>query len=210
MKAAKEGPIPMGPISKLSWAHRVRMEFQDLTQSQGDQGSALSRLGLLKRAIIDVTKRMQSEDVRDKAVSMAEEVDDKLGWTMRLLRACEKGHHNVVHKCFKAYPALTSVYSYGGSLEPIRQHAVFLNRSSILQELHNIQREEHDADSEDTQFRRSKIQARLKKLRPGHCSAIGAIMSEAGVLLTILRTSPGSSVFIGRRSSRRRASTRRC
>ena len=111
---------------------------------------------------------MHEEDVKARLVDAAIEIDDTIDWAMRLLRAAERGHDNVVSKCFRAYPALISIYQRGGSLEPIRQHPVFLNRASILKELHAVQHDEARGEGKEICMnRRSRIQLRLKKLKPG-------------------------------------------
>ncbi len=76
-----------------------------------------------------------------------------------------------------------SAPSFRSSLEGLRNHALHLTRSSIAEELHAIQ-DDFNAGEEEKRVRSSRVRARLMKLKPGHCGAIGAIMSCQGQLLT--------------------------
>ena len=54
---------------------------------------------------------MHEEEVAKKVVEEAAEVDDQLGWTIRCIRAMEKGHSSSVRKCVRAYGVLASLVS---------------------------------------------------------------------------------------------------
>ena len=77
---------------------------------------------------------MHEENSAIKSRDACQSVDDQLGWTMKLIRACEKGHANTISKCMVAYPALIDIFGAKKNLDDLRNHAVFLNRSSILHE----------------------------------------------------------------------------
>ena len=187
-KPHRSGPIPLGPIKQANWAHRVRSDYGSRLEAFGPDSSAFDRLRLLKESMREVSWSMQEDMVRCKVASEAEEVDDRLGWTMRLLRAIEGGREGVKVRCLQAYPALSSYISAQGDLEPLRQHAIALHRASILEELKGIQADSLGNNDHATASRRSRVQARLKQLKPGHCGAIGAIMGSDGCL----RTTPSS------------------
>ena len=105
---------------------------------------------------------------------------------MRLLRAPERNNESTIQRCLHAYPELASYMPRDGNLEPLRQHAISLHRASILQELRSIHAP--SSDEQTTGNRRCGVQTRLKKLKPGHYGAIGAVMGADGVL----HSSPGA------------------
>ncbi len=122
-------------------------------------------------------------------VLQAVDTDDRLGWTMRAIRAAEKDRVHTIGKCIKAYPELACFFSSTGIIstdkfEQLRQHAILLHRSSLLEELRDIHRPDNVEDDTSQAYRKSKVQAKLNNLKPGHCSVVGAILSQEGILLT--------------------------
>ena len=67
------------------WPQRVALQFGEFQRGDDADDQPLRRLVLIKRAIVEVTRRMQVE----AAHLRAESSDDKLGWTMRCVRAAE-------------------------------------------------------------------------------------------------------------------------
>ena len=89
----------------------------------------MRRLLLIKQSIADVTKKMQLE----ANIARAESTDDKLGWTMRFIRASEEVRMITMRRCVDAYPHLGTLADPGDpnirtgiGLDGLRQHAIEL------------------------------------------------------------------------------------
>ena len=94
---------------------------------------ALRRLVLVKQAMREVTVTIQRAS-KAKATT----TDDKLGWTMRFLRAMEDVRLNTASVCVRAYPRLRELANpdnpnarLQSGLAAVRQHAIELAKSSI-------------------------------------------------------------------------------
>ena len=86
-------------------------------------------------------------------------------------------------RCVEAYPYLATLAEVadpnvraGHGLLVVRQHALELHRSLILEDLRDIQKDEGRIDEDIQRVRRSRVQVKLQRLRPGwrqqhHCCA---------------------------------------
>ncbi len=178
-------------IRHVEWPKRVTLKYGDLKAEHFQQGGGnneFTDLFTLKRAIQMVSSDIDAE--YKSHINVATEVDDQLGWTMRLLRAAEKGHGNTVRKCVRAYPHLGSLVNpydphihSNGSLSKVRDHALELSRASILAELRRVQADEGEADPNVQMVRRKRLQVRINKLKPGNCCSIAAVQAANGTIL---------------------------
>ncbi len=187
VKPPRTGPLPDGPLRKMSWSRRVYLEFQDRMAAQGHPHCALRQLALLKTTIADITWNMQDEDRLAQAAGLVQETDDCMGWTLRFIRAAERQQRSTMQRCIRAYPYLAQLVDWqdpqlreGGRLEPLRSHAVELARASIVEELRAIQNDEGTVDDSVQRTRRSRVEVRLQKLRPGACTGIAAVQCQDG------------------------------
>ena len=179
--------LPEGPINHPSWPRRVALEFQDQMSSQNSPQGALRQLFILKQAIMDVTRTMHEDHVRNAFESQAKETDDRLGWAIRCLRAIQQDRPQTVDRCVSAYPALAKLINRGGGdaringhLTPLKKHVEELARASVLEELRAIQADDGLVDDHVQKNRRSKAQVRLNRLRPGNCNSIASIKCADG------------------------------
>lgn len=97
----------------------------------------------------------------------------------------------MVRRCCRAYPALRKFVGHDSHfavapevLLALKDHAVELTRTSILDELRCIKADDGTVDDVAQKTRRSKVQVRLKKLRQGNCSAIAALQCCNGMMAT--------------------------
>ncbi len=175
-------PLPTGPLSDPSWAGRVSLRFGELRSSDLVDDQPLRRLTLLKRAIRDVTEAMAEEKVEITANS----VEDKLGWTIRFLRAAEEASLGRMARCAAAYPFLSELVACddvnlraGTSLNRVRDHALQLAREGISEDLKALA----DDQGKDPQYqarRKEHILTRLKRLLPGASLGLNAICTASG------------------------------
>ena len=171
-RAYRSGPLPMGPLKRNCWTAKVNLLYGELLESHG-RGEPLQRLHLLKKAIIDTTWTMHEQDLQQGRVVQATEIDDKLGWTIRCIRAAEQNRNTMVKKCTKAYPHLATLvttelpdFRNGLILEPLRTHAIELARANVLQELRAVNADDGQVDDNIQRNRRSRIQEKIRRLKP--------------------------------------------
>ncbi|CAK0845847.1 unnamed protein product, partial [Prorocentrum cordatum] len=147
--------------------------------------SGFARLRILKEAMRTVADTMGRE--KQQQVPEATEADDHLGWTLRCVRALERGAVGTVRRCCQACPRLGTLF--GGPLEAIQAHAVELARDSALRQLQEIHNAEGDADVDEPDFealqrRRNRVMQLLARLAPGRSAALGGVVDRHGVILT--------------------------
>ena len=83
---ALDKPLPTAPLDNPAWVKRVALLHSELLKDDSRPHSPLRSLALLKRSIRDVTERMAHESAGKEAKSG----DDKLGMTIRFLRAAQE------------------------------------------------------------------------------------------------------------------------
>ena len=185
------GPLPIGPMQNPRWPERVRALFHQLSSEVLGTGDPLHRLQLLKDAIGLVTKQMEAEEARKSAGATATETDDQLGWTIKFIRAAEEDRKGGMKRCKKAYPFLNALIDakakdirIHGGLQKVRDHAIELHRTQILEEMRFVQSEEGSASEDLQRNRKSRIQAKLQRLKPGTANTIAVLLCANGQLAT--------------------------
>ena len=150
----------------MSW--RVKAAYLYLLDEAKVGRDPWQQLAILKRAIVDATWNMQEELTRSNSFSEATENDDKVGWTMRMVRAIERNNWSSTGKCVQAYPHLENFSPDsrtgridGARMRSLREHAVFLHRADLLDETRSIQADSGEDDAPTQANRRSRIAAKL-------------------------------------------------
>ena len=195
--AARRLPTEAGyitrPISQSCYSHRdfnrrVKPTFEDKVLEEPD-ASGLRRLVLLKEAMRSVSSNMGRTD---SGSSVATDTSDKLGVTMRFLRASESESLGTISNCLVRYPLLSSLvanpYEVGGNpatrLRAVKDHAVELAREQAMEMLSRAQAEVEDHDDFEVSRRRKKGSRLLYRLAPGKSDSIGAVIDDRGRFLT--------------------------
>ena len=136
-------PLPVGPVAKKKeWKERIDLCYSAKISSDELCGLATRRLLLLKEAITEVTLRMSDEG----QIDVAQEAEDKVGWTMTFIRATEKINLGVMRKCAAAYPKLATICNPADcnlrvrpEFKLVKDHAVELSREAVARELTSLQ-----------------------------------------------------------------------
>lgn len=122
---------------------------------------------------------------------LAAEVDDKLGWTIRCIRAVELRRPTTITRCFQAYPYLHTLIHTGRMdlqegvhLEPLRCHAVELSCAGILRDLQSVAADDWVVDEHIQRNRRSHIQEKIRRLKPGAATATAALRKADGTVVS--------------------------
>ena len=72
------------------WHQRVTFKYLELLKEYAEHTCPMRKLQALKQAVHEVTWTMHEDAVKANSTTLAEDNDDKLGWTMRFIRAVEK------------------------------------------------------------------------------------------------------------------------
>ena len=178
-----DAPIPTAPSHDPRWPERVALRFGELRREDSCEDQPLRRLVLIKKAIREASWRTHAQS---RAVAATND-SDKLGWTMRFLRAAEELRLHAMRKCAAAYAVLGTLVNIedpnlrvSNGLRKVRDHALELARASILDELREIHSEASKLDDQQRQIRREHIQTRLKRMVPGASTVLKAIRTPDG------------------------------
>ena len=169
-----------------AWPARVALKCSELCAKDEKGNQPLRRHSRLKEAIQEVTERMQREELRNSART----AEDKLGCTMKFIRAAEAERLLTMERCVMAYSELVKMADHRNpnlrqfGLEPLRQHAVELARDAITQDLHDIDASQNTLDWQQLQTRKEHVSVRLKRLVPGATVGLTAMADEHGQVTT--------------------------
>jgi hypothetical protein len=207
-------PLPPHLLRHPDWPMRVATAYHEALLIDDDAEQAIRRLAILKKHIRAVTEQMAKE----AAASPAEEAhaDDRLGWTMRFIRAAEQQHQGTRCRCIQAYAHLGTLSTeplaphlrLRGGLHKYRQHAVELARDAAIHDLQDLHRDLPTMSEEEARTRRHRNMQTLRRLAPGRGTALaavqaadGSVVTEPAAMAAALRQH-WSSVFVPRRCNR--------
>lgn len=108
--------------------------------------------------------------------------NDELDWSMRMVRALERGDTGTMAKCTAACPRLAAIAARGR--QAVRDHAVSCAKEALLHDLREAADKAKTEDDEATQHRRAGLMHRLRKLAPGRSATVTAVTGPAGQVLT--------------------------
>ena len=121
----------------------------------------------------------------------AVEIDDQIGWAMRVLRSCEQWRSGVVERCRRAYPKLAEfipkkpVYAIVDSdLNSLRNHITSLYEKNCAKMLRELMDDEEGLGPDVVQSRKVSIQRKLQKLVPGTSASPSATLTLDGRIVT--------------------------
>ena len=113
--------------------------------------------------------------------------DDRVGWTMSVLRAAEKGRTRVTLLCAQAYPHFWQLVNLSDlnthnnrSLSKVQDHLISLTRAAILEELMDIQADEGREGPFRQETRRGRVNTRMRTRKPGCFCVIAALHCRNG------------------------------
>jgi exonuclease III len=175
-------PISDKVLADKDFPRKVALEFDELCKDSGTQ-SSICKLLLFKDAIRNTANNT------DKLIgppASATTLEDKLGITLKLIRAIERGLAASVSSCLTRFPELAAKianpYDFDGNLtvrlQPLRDFAIHLARDHALEEL---RASSVDLQKESTaQNTRQKNERLLSRLAPGRTACISAVRNTAG------------------------------
>lgn len=179
-------PLDSSVVRDPLWPSRVSVAL-DRRERAEPQAGPLRRLVLLKMAMREVADTMLRE--RDAKAEQAEEAEDKLGWTVRFVRAAEGARTGAMQRCLAAYPRLRTLVQdpmalrgvAGDGTDVFRRHAMELAREHAVEQLEALQGEE---GTQQRSTRRCRIHQLLTRLSPGRSAALPAVRNSRGEVVT--------------------------
>ena len=182
-KNQENKPIPLNEFKREGWKDQVIEHFKYLCRGDPCINNPVRHLILLKDAIRNVYDMNRGDFNK---VDLGSSPDDKLGFTLCCLKAVETKRWHLVHRCVRAYPKLSEwikedQYEVSNScLSNMRDHALELAREQIQLEIHSLNAGSLDAD--DKAKVKESVLRKLKRMAPGTCQGIGAMLKEDGSL----------------------------
>lgn len=180
-------PLPTTPMNDSRWAVRVTLRYEELQFEDECIDQPLRRLVLVKQAIEEVTLAMRKEAHADATSTP----DDKLGWTMRFLRAAEEVRVVAMERCLATYPVLSTLITgcnpdlrSNGGLSKVREHAIELARTAATEEMRGLESKAGGMDGEQAKRRKDHVLVRLRRLIPGAALCLKAMCDESGEVTT--------------------------
>ena len=180
--------IPHAAITHEDFTRLALPSFHEKCRLE-PAASGTRHLKMLKEAMKETGKHLSSQFGQHRG---AVELDDRLGVTMRFLRAAEHGAMGSISTCLLRYPYLKDLvdnpYEVDGNLtrrlQPVREHAVGLAREHALDELGKVKQAEQAGEQERASRARRRASCLLYRLSPGRCGAVRAIKDRSGTHLT--------------------------
>ena len=176
-------PLSTSAFHHLDWRRRVSLAWGEAVRQDQLSENPFRRLVLLKRAIREVTLRMEKERIPRQARTASERLDS----TMAFIRAVEMLHLDRARELAKIYPDLTSFVDLSApaphelpGLHSLRDHAVSLAKDSLAADMREFQREQDNIPESVRLCRRKHFAARLARLRPGDTGSIQAVERPTG------------------------------
>ena len=110
---------------------------------------------------------------------------------MRMVRAIERNNWSSIGKCVQAYPHMRAFYLDarlgridGAKMRGLRVHADLLHRADLLDEMRSIHADTVEDHDHTQANRRSRVAAKSKNLKLGHCASVAVIQDYLGNILT--------------------------
>ena len=177
--------LPTAPIKHPNWPRRVALRFNELRRQDELDDQPLRRLLLAKQAIAEVTRKVQLETKE----ALAESCDDRLGWTMRFIRAAEELRMGKMRRCANVYPHIATLANpedpnlrISAQLNELRQHALELARTSVLEDMRRLYSKRQELNEMQQMVGRQGIQTRLKRLVSGSSTVLKAMRAADGTI----------------------------
>ena len=185
--------IPADIVRHPDWHHRVVALHQHWMRQEGSshEVTGVRELVLLKRAMREVGQTMIQERSRQPE-KPPQGPQDELTRIMRFLRAVDQGRFHRARALTSGVGRLqpfASIRSRGEALLEqqlivLREAAMDLAKEVVLEELREQQSQAPDQPESVQKARRSQIMTKIRRLKPGSCTTLRCMRTEAGEIIT--------------------------
>ena len=179
MKDVGRKPIPdwltkaEGLDKKVAIALNLAILQRQPTQ---DTTNPFTRLLIAKETMVQVASTV----LKTEQAPASLEITDKITYTMRTVKALEKGNWGAIRANIKAYKELCTVIGYNedewaqaAKLQAVKDHALKLAREEVQIDLTDLRSTpEHAVPS-----KKENLLRKLKKLMPGSAQGIAAVQN---------------------------------
>ena len=169
------------------FARRVEIEYLERLKNHEDSGNPIGRLLVFKECITCVHNIISNEHEG----IIAETIEDKLGWALMYVRACEDMKFDLAQKPSMSFPSLAACgkahntpletltpRDLSAHIQAVRELIHELAREEISQDLRDLQNAGSDQDAEEKHVSKDSIIKKLKRLSPGEACAINCIIDD--------------------------------
>ena len=180
----RDRPLPVTVFSDPAWASRTAMTFSHMLGLEPPgPADSLRQMVLLKEAMTGTAETLLQEGALRPP---AQTFTDKLGATMRFIRAAERVNLRTMRLCAQEYPHISTLVDHDSpgartqaGMASLRQHAVELARKSLMDEMRDFHRGRADMDQHQASQVKERIHAKLRRLAPGGTNTLTAIRRPA-------------------------------
>ena len=171
-------------VNHADFARRLSLEYYESLKSLPNP-HAIAKLRLYKNCIKTVAERLDKEM---GTPPLAVDFEDRIGVTMKFIRAAENGYINDISSCLLRYPLLKEVvenpYAIGGNmsrqLQKAKDHVVQLAREHALNELGKSHQDLLGEDGQRASQARQRNTRLIFRAAPGRSCNIGAVQTKRG------------------------------
>ncbi|CAK0893710.1 unnamed protein product, partial [Prorocentrum cordatum] len=178
--------LSQGEHTHAAAGSRARLDIIYMNFHAAEQ---LDRLLMFKATMKEVAFRLDTDVGRPPA---ATDLEDRLGVTMKFVRAVEQGLAGAISSCLERYPHLADLidnpYDVSGNLSlrlhAAKRHAIALAREHALDELNKSHEDLAGPDPRLASQARQENARLLQRLAPGRAAGLSAVMANNGQVLT--------------------------
>ena len=181
-------PHPLGAqvVDHPDFPRQVSLAWHALLRDN-PEASALCRLQLLKKAMRTAESALS---MQLGAAPLAEQLEDRIGVSMKFLRASEASCPERVSRCLARYPLLQDLvanpYDFitppGPRLMRVRRHVMDLQKEYTMKELQGLHEDLKTLEPDQVARRWATNQRLICKLAPGRSCQQFAMDSPSGVV----------------------------
>ena len=176
--------LPMGPARHRDWAPRVVRRWQELESLEEKEGTAFRKLKLLKRAIKEVSLRMDREGEVGEAVSKG----DQLSCAIKALKALDSGRWDRLEVALKEFPMLGNKVNLqeacagkGEERRKLQNLILEIAREEVQEDIEGAKRFRQGQENLK-QRHKEGIDRKLAKLKLGSFGSVQALQTEDGTI----------------------------
>ena len=183
-KSGMDKPLTLNSIHHEDFQRRVSLAFSEKLRQHAEIHS-FAKVSLLKDAMKEVGRNLEhSAAIPPPAIQL----EDRLGVTMKLIRAIENGFLSDISACLERYPKvsehISNPYDTTGNLTAklrnLKDHAVSLARDHALDELNKSHEDLASGSTFAAHRARQRNNRLIFRIAPGRSGSFGAIQDSRG------------------------------
>ena len=175
-------PLSQASVTHEDFPRRVALNYNSKV-AEAPHSTDIEKLVMLKTSMREVSTHIDKSSLGHAA---AISFEDRLGVTIRFIRAFESGFLGVISTCLARYPTIkdkiANPYDIGGNitlkLQRLRDHAIELAKDHALGELGQAHKDLSEGDNIRGQYKKQKANRLIHRLAPGRSGTVAAIRDK--------------------------------